>query len=241
MSDHNATSTDYALDRLSLRLETLHARIASLDTSVEDSIETKVGALAALTTQRFAGHDTAVLAAFAAAEKAVNAALAAQEKAVAAALAAQVKAVETALAAVDEQNRNHSEAHARDHQSQALALSKMETRIDEKFHDNNRFRKQIEGERLNYVRRDMLDVIERNTRTMIEKLDTDTRIRLEKSETDLRIRIDAEVATRLATLAPVLAWQQRSGGQTAVWVALGGVAITVGLAVILFIADMLLR
>ncbi len=228
---------DHAVEGVTLSIAMLNDRLMA----TEAAIDTKVGALSDLTAQRFAGHDTAVTAAFHAAEKAVNAALAAQEKAVAAALAAQVKAVETALAAVGEQNHNHSEAHAREHQSQALALSKMESRIDEKFHEANRFREQIEGERLNYVRRDMLDVIERNTRTMIEKLDVDTRIRLEKSENDLRVRIDAEVATRLATLAPVLAWQQRSGGQLGVWVALGGIALTVGLAVILFVADMLTR
>ena len=196
----------------------------------DPALEEQIKALGSLTAQRFADQ-----------QRAVEAALISQEKAVAAALAAQVKAVETALAAVDEQNHNHAAAHEQQHQSQALALEKMERRIDEKFHDHNRFREQIESERLSYVRRDMLDVIERNTRTMIEKLDSDSRARLEKSEADLRIRIDAEIAARLAAMSPILAWQQRSGGQMGVWVAIGGVIVTVVISAVIFLANYLTK
>lgn len=208
-----------------------------------------------LVTQQFDAKDEAVAAALTAQKEAVEKAFTAQtaltdqrfgaqSDAVEKALTAQKEAVSTALAAVERESKTHAQAHEREHQSQAIAIDKAEKRTDERFEEANNFRSQIESERATYARIDMLNVIERNARTVVEKLDADVRVRmekleadsrsrLEKLESDLRQRIEVESKARGDALLPLTAWMQRSGGQTAVWIAIGGVA----LAVVIFLAN----
>ena len=168
----------------------------------------------------------------------------AQKEAVEKALTAQKEAVTTALASVESRNAEHAIAHEREHESQKEAVDKSEKRSDEKFEEANNFRKQIEGERLTYARVDMLNVLEANSRMVVEKLDSevrmrmekleaDARSRIEKVESDLRQRLEAESRARDDAIRPLQNWQQRSGGQMAVWIGMSGVAI----AVVIFLAN----
>jgi hypothetical protein len=85
--------------------------------------------------------------------------------------------------------------------------------------------------------RSMLGDLERNIRVEMTKIELDGRLRAEKVEGDLRQRIDAEAVARADALKPLTAWMQRSGGQSGVWVAVAGVAVTVILAAVIFMAN----
>jgi len=132
--------------------------------------------------------------------------------------------VQMALDAVKAMDKLHGEAHAREHASQDTADSKTEARNAERFYQANRFREQIEQERLDYVRRDVLDT----------RLAAIVQIG-EKSETDLRARIETLAEAQRSALTPLVAFQQNMSGRIAVW----GVVGTILLTVIVFLANFL--
>ncbi len=113
------------------------------------------------------------------------------------------RAIAAALEAVERSNTQHAVAHEREHQMQEIADGKLEKRIDDRFGESNRFREQIDGERLSYVRRDMLDQQVASMSATIAKVEDDIRSRLERMEADTRLRIEGESALRQRSLAPL--------------------------------------
>lgn len=115
-------------DDISL-LRFLGERVDALAGTVELRFTAAENALQAA----FAASEKATAAAFAASEKATAAALAAAEKAVSAALAAQEKAVATALSAVDDQTKQHSVAHDREHAAMTHLIATNFSSLDAKM------------------------------------------------------------------------------------------------------------
>src|SRR5688572_1575236 len=64
----------------------------------------------------------------------------------------QNRAVEAARESVSESTSQHAEAHKRDHEATTLASEKAEKRTDERFARMEASQREIENERMTYVR-----------------------------------------------------------------------------------------
>lgn len=119
----------------------------------------------------------------------------------------QERALAAALAAVQAQNDLHAASHAREHTAQQMAIDKADKRIDERFLEANQFRKQLESERIDYVRRDMLDQRVQTIEIGVDQVRNECVHRTEKLERE--------------RIAPVEEWRANVTGKMAVWALVG--------------------
>ncbi len=147
--------------------------------------------------------------------------------------AERVEAVSAALETVAARMNEHRLAHDKEHEQDERAADKLEVTIGERFAQANNFRKQIEAERIDYVRRDILDHRAGTIETSLELLRVDTEKRLQLARDEIDKKID-----------PLTHWRNTQSGKQetggAVWAVAVGVGTSLFVAFVIIIVNLLL-
>ena len=127
----------------------------------------------------------------------------------------------------------HMVSHDKEHAQSERASDKLEATIGDRFEQANNFRKQIEAERIDYVRRDILDHRAATIEAAVDllRLDTEKRLQLAREEIDKK-------------LDPLTSWRNTQTGKTesnsAVWAVAVGVGTSLFVAAVVIIMNLLL-